>query len=44
MKEYEKLDIKVVFFEDKDIITISKNDAADDLGGWDSDWFAKNND
>lgn len=43
MKEYEKIDIKVIFFENNDVITNSKKDSADDLGGWNSDWFAKNN-
>ena len=35
--------IKVIFFENNDVITNSKNDAADDLGGWNSDWFTQNN-
>lgn len=43
MKEYEKMIIKVIFFENNDVITNSKNDAADDLGGWNGDWFTKNN-
>ena len=43
MQEYEKIDIKVIFFENNDVITNSMNDAADDLGGWNSDWFAQNN-
>ena len=43
MQEYEKIDIKVIFFENNDVITNSRNDAADDLGGWNSDWFAQNN-
>ena len=43
MKEYEKMTIKVIFFENNDVITNSKNDAADDLGGWNSDWFTQNN-
>ena len=33
----------IIFFENNDVITNSKNDAADDLGGWNSDWFTKNN-
>ena len=44
MKKYEKVDIVVVFFENTDVITNSQNDAADDFGGWNSDWFAQNND
>ena len=43
MKEYEKMIIKVIFFENNDVITNSMNDAADDLGGWNSDWFTQNN-
>ena len=43
MQEYDKIDIKVIFFENNDVITNSKNDAADDLGGWNSDWFTQNN-
>ena len=43
MQEYEKIEIQVIFFENYDIITKSKNDAADDLGGWNSDWFTQNN-
>ena len=33
----------IIFFENNDVITNSKNDAADDLGGWNSDWFTQNN-
>ena len=43
MKEYEKMVIKVIFFENNDVITNSKNDAADDLGCLNSDWFTQNN-
>ena len=43
MKKYEALAIKIVFFFDQDIITNSSNESADDLGGWNSDWFAKGN-
>ena len=36
-------DGKVIFSENNDVITTSKDDAADDLGGWNSDWFTQNN-
>ena len=44
MKKYETLEIKVVFFFEQDIITNSSSENADDLGGWNNDWFAKSND
>lgn len=43
MEKYEKVDITVVFFENIDVLTNSKNSDADDFGGWNSDWFAQNN-
>ena len=43
MKKYELLDIEVVFFLEQDIITNSIGESADDLGGWNSDWFGKGN-
>jgi hypothetical protein len=43
MQGYEKIDIKIIVFENNDVITNSRNDAADDLGGWNSDWFTQNN-
>ena len=43
MQEYEKMAIKVIFFESNDVITNSNFDAADDVGGWNSDWFTQNN-
>ena len=43
MKNYEELAIKVIFFFEQDVITNSKNENADDLGGWDNDWFAQGN-
>lgn len=39
MKEYEPIDVKVIFFLEKDIITNSSNENADDFGDWNSDWF-----
>ena len=43
MKKYEMLEMKVVFFFEQDIITNSTSESADDLGGWDKDWFAQGN-
>ena len=43
MQKYEKIDIKIIVFENNDVIANSKNDAADDLGGWNIDWFTQNN-
>ena len=43
MQEYEKIDIKIIVFGNSDVITNSKDDAADDLGGWNDDWFAQKN-
>ena len=44
MKEHEKLNVKIVWFETNDVITNSTSDAADDFGGWNSGWFAQDND
>ena len=43
MKKYEMLEMKVLFFFEQDIITNSTSESADDLGGWNSDWFAQGN-
>ena len=43
MQKYEKIDIKIIVFESNDVITNSKNDVEDDLGGWNNDWFTQNN-
>jgi len=43
MKKYEMLEMKVVFFFEQDIITNSPSESADDLGGWDNDWFVQGN-
>ena len=43
MKKYEMLEMKVIFFFEQDIITNSTSENADDLGGWNTDWFAKGN-
>lgn len=39
MKNYEILDMEVIWFSVQDIITNSQNEDADDLGGWNNDWF-----
>ena len=44
MKKYEILELEVIFLLEQDIITNSKTESADDLGGWNNDWFAKGND
>ena len=44
MKEiYKDLKLRLVFYEDTDVIAASKEDAADDLGGWNNAWFTQNN-
>jgi hypothetical protein len=42
MKKYEMLMLRIVFYENKDVIALSSEDAADDFGGWNNDWFADN--
>ena len=44
MKKYEMLAMKVIFFFEQDVITNSTSENADDLVGWNNDWFAKGND
>ena len=39
MQKYKALEIEVLFFFERDIITKSQSEPADDLGGWNSDWF-----
>ena len=41
MGKYEELKIKIIFFFNLDIITNSTSESADDLGEWNSDWFAQ---
>lgn len=43
MKQYEELIIKVVVLSMQDIITNSRSEEADDLGGWNDEWFSKTN-
>jgi hypothetical protein len=43
MKEYEMVMVKIVFYECRDVIAMSSEDAADDFGGWNNDWFALSN-
>lgn len=43
MKKYEYLEIELLVFQPQDIITNSPSESADDIGGWNSDWFAKGN-
>lgn len=44
MKEYEMVMVRIVFYECRDVIAMSSEDAADDFGGWNSGWFAQDND
>lgn len=42
MKEvYEELKLRVVFYEDRDVISASVNDETDDFGGWNDAWFTQ---
>ena len=43
MQAYEKIEIKIIFFENNDVITSSKKDSADDFGDWNDHWFTGNN-
>ena len=40
---YEELVIKIIWFSQQDVVTLSNDEAADDLGGWNSGWFSKGN-
>lgn len=40
--QYETLELRIRLFEDQDVITLSGEDAADDIGGWNDEWFKKN--
>jgi hypothetical protein len=43
MYKYEELFIKVIYLQEQDIITNSTfGENADDLGGWNNDWFTQN--
>ena len=44
MNNYEKVDIEVVYFENNDVFANSLDDAVDDLGGWNGEWFPQKND
>jgi hypothetical protein len=41
-KEYEELVLLVLFLQEQDVITASSDEAADDTGSWNEDWFKKN--
>ena len=43
MRRYETLEMEIIFFISQDIITNSKNESADDIGVWDSNWFSSDN-
>lgn len=43
MYKYEGLFIKVIYLQEQDIITNSTSgENADDMGGWNDEWFKKN--
>ena len=44
MKKYKNLEIEVVYFQERDMITCSIEDSTDDFGQWNDGWFVKNND
>ncbi len=39
MRKYELLEIQVCISLEPDVVAKSPNESADDLGGWDNDWF-----
>lgn len=43
MKEYEGLEVRLILLQTQDIVTSSSEESADDIGGWNSDWFATSN-
>ena len=44
MKKYGGLKIKIILYLGKNIITDSLNESADDLGGWNYNWFTQGDD
>lgn len=45
-RQYESPFLDIVLLQTQDIITNSpsgSNESADDLGGWNNNWFPKNN-
>lgn len=40
--QYETLEIWILLSEHQDVITSSGEDAADDMGDWNDEWFNKN--
>ena len=39
MKMYEEPKAEVIFFYEENIVSASAGEEADDLGGWNKDWF-----
>ena len=39
MKAYQLIDLQIIVFVAKDIITNSPNEPFDDFGDWNSNWF-----
>lgn len=43
MKKYETLEMQIIVFAVRDVITVSPNESVDDLGSWQGDWLAQGN-
>lgn len=42
-QKYETLILQIVLYTAQDVITASQGQDPDDVGSWNSDWFAKGN-
>ncbi len=40
--QYEELVLRIVLYVEPNILATSAEDAADDFGGWNDDWFTSN--
>ena len=40
--QYETLEVCILLSEEQDVITLSGEDAVDDMGDWNDEWFKKN--
>ena len=43
MKKYEEIKIEFRRVSLRDIVTVSPDESADDMGGWYEDWFSQEN-
>lgn len=41
--QYESPYLSIVFLQEQDVITLSVNEGADDMGEWNGDWFPQKN-